>query len=62
MNYKFEVIGEDGKTIPGLYASGTDTCDIYSDTYYFYLPGNTMGYALNSGRLAAEHIGEYLEA
>lgn len=62
VNYKFEVIGEDGKTIPGLYASGTDTCDIYSDTYYFYLPGNTMGYALNSGRLAAEHIGEYLEA
>ena len=61
VNYKFQVQGEDYRPIPGLYASGTDTCDIYADTYLFVFPGNTMGYAINSGRLAAEHAVEYVE-
>ena len=47
------------KTIPGLYAAGTDACSIYGDTYVFILPGNTMGFALNSGRIAGENAAEY---
>lgn len=62
VNYKFQVLNTEGKPIPGLYASGTDTCDIYGDTYLFILPGNTMGYAINSGRLAAERAVEFLKS
>ena len=62
VNYKFQVINTEGRPIPGLYASGTDTCDIYGDTYLFVLPGNTMGYAINSGRLASERAVEYIDS
>ena len=48
------------KRIPGLYAAGTDACSIYGDTYVFILPGNTMGFALNSGRIAGENAAEYI--
>ncbi|MBQ9032011.1 MAG: FAD-dependent oxidoreductase [Parasporobacterium sp.] len=59
INYKFEVITEDHEVIQGLYAIGTDACDIYAGTYLYHLPGNTMGFAINGGRLAVEHILEY---
>lgn len=62
VNYRFEVLSTEHKPIPGLYASGTDTCDIYADTYLFTLPGNTMGYAVNSGRLAAEHAVDFVNS
>jgi fumarate reductase flavoprotein subunit len=62
INYKTEVIDKSWNVIPGLYASGTDACDIYGDTYVFQLPGNTMGFAMTTGRLAAEHAAEYIKA
>lgn len=61
VNHKLEVLKENWDVIPGLYAAGTDTCTIYGDSYMFLLPGNTMGYALNSGRMAGENLAEYLE-
>lgn len=61
INYKTEVLDKNWNVIPGLYASGTDACDIYGDTYVFKLPGNTMGFALTSGRMAAEHAAEYVK-
>ena len=45
--------------IPGLYAAGTDVCDLYAGTYYYYFPGNTMGFAINSGRMAGEYAARY---
>ncbi len=60
INDKAEVIDPDFAPIPGLYAAGTDTCTIYADSYVFILPGNTMGYALNSGRIAGEHAVQYV--
>jgi fumarate reductase flavoprotein subunit len=48
--------------IPGLYAAGTDACSIYGDTYVFILPGNTMSFALNSGRIAGENAAEYIKS
>ena len=60
-NYKLEVLTEDWEKIPGLYAAGTDVNDIYAGTYQYLLAGNTMGFAVNSGRLAAEHAAEYIE-
>lgn len=61
INYKLEVLTDDWKVIPGLYGAGTDVNDIYAGTYLYLLAGNTMGFALNSGRLAAEHASEYID-
>lgn len=55
INHKMEVLDEESHVIPGLYAVGTDACSIYGDTYPFTLPGNTMGFCVNSGRIAGEN-------
>jgi len=60
INYKTEVLTDEQDVIPGLYAAGTDACSIYGDSYVFILPGNTMGFALNSGRIAGENAVKYL--
>ncbi|MGI6326390.1 MAG: FAD-dependent oxidoreductase [Saccharofermentanales bacterium] len=60
INYKTEVLDEEWNKIPGLYAAGTDANTIFGDSYVFILPGNTMGFALNSGRMAGENAVEYL--
>ena len=61
INWRTEVLDTENKPIPGLYAAGSDTCEIYDGTYLYLLPGNTMGYALNTGRIAAERAAEYIE-
>ncbi len=61
INHRTEVLDENGQVIPGLYAVGTDSCAIFGDTYPFTLGGNTMGYCLNTGRIAADNITEMLE-
>lgn len=60
INHRTEVIRKDFTPIAGLYAAGTDACSIYGDSYVFLLPGNTMGFALNSGRMAGENAVEYI--
>ncbi|MBI5591639.1 MAG: FAD-dependent oxidoreductase [Deltaproteobacteria bacterium] len=60
INYKCEVIDKSFNVIPGLYAAGTDANAIHSDSYTFIMPGNSMGFAINSGRIAGEHAAEYL--
>jgi fumarate reductase flavoprotein subunit len=62
INHKTEVLDKNWDPIPGLYASGTDACNIYGDTYVFQLPGNTMGFALTTGRMAAEHAAAYVKS
>lgn len=57
---RFRILDEAYHPIPGFYGAGSDVCDLYAGTYMYYLPGNTMGFALNSGRLAAEHALEYI--
>jgi fumarate reductase flavoprotein subunit len=52
---------DDWNVIPGFYAAGTDTCTIYGDSYMFLLPGNTMGYCVNTGRFAGQGAAEYCE-
>lgn len=61
INEKAQVIGQNWKPIPGLYAAGTDACSIYGDSYPFIFPGTSMGFALNTGRIAAENIVDYLK-
>ncbi len=55
INHKTEVLDENAKVIPGLYCVGTDACSIFGDSYPFTLPGNTMGFCINSGRIAGEN-------
>jgi fumarate reductase flavoprotein subunit len=63
INHRTEVLTKDHEIIPGLYAAGMDTaCNIYRDVYPNILPGNAMGYALNTGRIAAESALEYIQS
>jgi len=62
INYKSEVLAKNKQVIPGLYAAGNDANTIYGDTYCFYLPGNTFGFAVNTGRFAGESAAEYVKS
>lgn len=55
INHNMEVMTDDYQVIPGLYCVGTDACTIYGDSYNYCIPGNTMGFCLNSGRIAGEN-------
>lgn len=55
INHKTQVLTQESKVIPGLYCAGTDACNIFGDSYPFILSGNTMGFCLNSGRIAGEN-------
>jgi fumarate reductase flavoprotein subunit len=62
INHKTEVLTPDYAVIPGLYAAGMDAAfNVFYDTYPSILPGNTMGFSINSGRMAAESACEYVE-
>lgn len=56
-----QACGPDFEPVPGLYAAGADACNIYDDSYMFLLPGNSMGFAVNSGRIAGMGAAEYVE-
>lgn len=62
INENCEACGKDFEPIPGLYAAGADSCNIYDDSYMFLLPGNSMGYAVNTGRIAAMSASEYIDS
>ena len=61
INENCEVCDKEFAPIPGLYAAGADSCNIYDDSYMFLLPGNSMGYAVNTGRIAGSEAAEYVE-
>ena len=63
VNHKTEVVTRNYDVVPGLYAAGIDiACNLYRDIYPDILPGNTMGFALNSGRIAAENALKYVKS
>lgn len=55
INHRMEVISREGRPIHGLYGVGVDTGGWESETYCGTLSGTTFGFALNSGRIAAEN-------
>ena len=61
VNYKMEVLNKEGNPIPGLYAVGADTESWESDTYWALLAGSAFGFAMNSGRIAAENASDYIQ-
>lgn len=61
INENCEACDKDFEPVPGLYAAGADACNIYDDSYMFLLPGNSMGFAVNTGRIAGMSAAEYVE-
>lgn len=53
------VIDTAGDPIPGLYAAGVTTGGWEAETYDYRLTGHLVGFALNSGRIAAENAVDY---
>jgi fumarate reductase flavoprotein subunit len=60
INKYCEVLNDDLLPIEGLYSAGSDANTIYGDSYNFTLPGNTMGFAINSGRMAGDSVADYI--
>ena len=60
INENCEALDKNFEPIPGLYAVGADACNIYDDSYMFLLPGNSMGFAVNSGRIAGKEASAYI--
>lgn len=62
INYKTEVLNEEGRKIPGLYAVGTDAYSIAGDTYSFEMTANTMSFCVVTGRMAGEYAADYVNS
>ena len=57
---QMRVVNVKGEPVPGLYAVGTDGCQLYRETYMMNIPASCQGNNVNSGRIAAQHICENL--
>lgn len=61
INDKMECLTPEYEPIVGLYAGGCDAGGLFGDTYDVNIvPGSQAGWAVNSGRLAAMSIAEFL--
>lgn len=60
INENCEACDAEFMPVPGLYAAGADACNIYDDSYMFLLPGNSMGFAVNTGRIAGMEACTYV--
>jgi fumarate reductase flavoprotein subunit len=60
VNRHFECIKEDWESIPGLYAVGVDSADLWPNIYTINVPGGTNGNNVNSGRAAANNATEFI--
>lgn len=60
INHHMEVLDHEDNTIPGLYAGGNDTGGWETETYNVELAGTTLGFAINSGRIAGESAARYV--
>ncbi|KAB0671500.1 FAD-dependent oxidoreductase [Oryzomonas sagensis] len=56
INDNMQAINTNGAVIPGLYVTGQDMGGLYDSSYDLLLEGSASGFALVSGKLAAEHI------
>ena len=60
INENCECCDSEFEPIPGLYSAGADACNFYNDSYMFLLPGNSMGWSVNSGRIAGMEAAEFV--
>lgn len=62
VNHYMEVLNAQGVPLQGLYAAGADTGGWEPDTYWDRFSGTAFGFAVNSGRIAAENAARYCES
>ena len=55
INHRMEVLDQEDKPIPGLYATGIDAGGWETQTYDQLLTGSGLSFPLNSGRIAGEN-------
>lgn len=60
-NERFEVVTQNEDPIPGLYAAGNDVGGMYGDSYDLLMAGSTVGFAVNSARIAVDSAAEYIK-
>lgn len=60
-NERFEVVTQNEDPIPGLYAVGNDVGGMYGDSYDLLMAGSTVGFAVNSARIAVDSAAEYIK-
>jgi fumarate reductase flavoprotein subunit len=60
INHNTEVLDKENNIIPGLYAAGNDASGMFGDSYNIYLSGGTLGFAVNSGRIAGMNALKYI--
>lgn len=59
-NERFEVVTQNEEPIKGLYAAGNDVGGMYGDSYDLLMAGSTVGFAVNSARIAVDSAIEYI--
>jgi fumarate reductase flavoprotein subunit len=60
INEKTEVLDKNDDVIPGLYAVGADAGGMYGDSYDLFSSGGSLGFAVNSGRIAGDNALKYV--
>ena len=60
INHKTEVVDKENRIIPGLYAAGCCAGGMIGNTYVLSTTGGSLGFAVNSGRMAGESILTYI--
>lgn len=60
INSNAEVLNKENKVIPRLYAAGNDAGGMYGDSYDLTIPGGTIGFAVNFGRIAGENAAKFI--
>ncbi len=61
INHNTEVLDKEDEVIPGLYAVGCSAGGFVGKTYVVATTGGSLGFAVNSGRMAGESVLEYLK-
>ena len=59
INERMEVLDKEDNSIPGFYAGGAICGQIQGNDYHFF--GGALGFAISSGRMAAENAAKYIK-
>lgn len=60
IDHKTQVVDERFDVVPGLYAVGNAAGGLYGESYEVITTGGSLGFAVNSGRIAGENALEYV--